>query len=387
MSLKNEAGKQYGTKAFYKEYTDGMTAEQIGRGFQEDSTRIKSLYEEAVGHPNDPVTGEPVPVHERFLRFFGALGKRLSPIRRLVFGASFIIFFVYLLLGGPLQNVALTVGFISMIILLLLELLEKLDAKREIDLARDIQLSLLPDADLNYNGIDYVSFANTAQEVGGDYLDVIDTPSGTYLIIADVAGKGLSAALYMVKMQAMVKLLISKDELSPRELLLELNDHIKSGKDDKTFVTACVAYFPRNEEKMVFARAGHNPPYLYSAVKDSVMELRSSGFALGMTGKATLKKQLKEITITFQPGDSLLMYTDGLNEARNSKNEEFGEHRLYTLFELYGSLHAASLIHKVQSSLENFIEQERLQDDITFTAVHRVRSISKELTEEAKVLD
>lgn len=386
MSLKNQTKQSYDTKSFYKEYTDGMTADTIGRGFHEDSTRLRQLYYEAVGDAISKETGEPVPVHERFLRLFGTLGNRMSPIRRLVFGVSFVLFFVYLILGGPLQHVAMSVSFLAMITLIMLELLEKLDAKREIDLAREIQLSLLPSSKITHNGIDFVSFANTANDVGGDYVDIISSDAGSYLIIADVAGKGLSAALYMVRMQAMVHLLISHKDMSPKELLMALNENIKSNKTDKTFVTACVAFFPKNSEEVHFVRAGHNPPFYYRHKDDSVLELRSSGFALGMTSNKMLQKQLKEVTIPFKQHDSLLFYTDGLTEARDKANEEFGEGRLRALFELYGSLNAASLISKIQSSLENFVGNERLKDDITFTAVHRKKGIPKVIAEEAKEL-
>ncbi len=372
MSLDNETRQAYDTKSFYKEYTDGMTADVIGRGFHEDSTRLKSLYKEAIQSESKDESSEPVPVHERFLRLMGALGKRLSPVRRLVFGVSFVLFFFYLLFGGPVQNLAMSVSFFAMIMLIMLELLEKLDVRREIDLARDIQLSLLPDSKIRMNGIDYVSFANTAQEVGGDYLDIIPTKNGTYVIIADVSGKGLSAALYMVRMQSMVHLLISEGEISPKELLVRLNQNIKSSKRDKTFITACAAYFPNDKEEVTLVRAGHNAPFLFQEAKGSVTELRSTGFALGMTRNSTLEKQLKEITLPFLKSDTLLFYTDGLSEARNSKNEEYGENRLRSLFELYASMPAPSLMIKIQSSLESFIENERLKDDITFTAVQRI---------------
>jgi hypothetical protein len=100
----------------------------------------------------------------------------------------------YFLIGDLL----LPFGFLSMFMLLLIELLEKSDVQKEIDLAREIQLSLLPGTSLNKENLEVYSFAHTAKEVGGDYLDVIETDKGTYVVIADVSGKGLSAALYTV---------------------------------------------------------------------------------------------------------------------------------------------------------------------------------------------
>src|SRR5690625_7789814 len=86
----------------------------------------------------------------------------------------------------------------------------------------------------------------------------------SYVIISDVSGKGMSAALYMVRIQALVHLIINKLHPSPKELFLELNDYIKSNKKDKTFITACAAYFPHNEDYFTLARAGHNIPLVYN---------------------------------------------------------------------------------------------------------------------------
>ena len=130
-------------------------------------------------------------------------------------------------------------------VILLIELLEKSDVQQELNVARDIQLSLLPPSTIQNKSLEIYSFAATAREVGGDYVDVVKTHKGTYVIIADVSGKGMMAALYMVRIQALVHLLIEKDHPSPKQLLLELNDYIKSNKSDKTFVTGCVAFFPR----------------------------------------------------------------------------------------------------------------------------------------------
>jgi serine phosphatase RsbU (regulator of sigma subunit) len=261
-------------------------------------------------------------------------------------------------------------AFGSMLMLLLVELLEKSDVKREIDLAREIQLSLLPNTEHKRDKLDISSFANTAQEVGGDYVDIIETDKGTYIVIADVSGKGLSAALYMVRMQALVHLIIEKSKPSPKELFLELNNYVKSDIEDKTFVTACAAFFPNDQDHFLFARAGHNAPILYSKKRDATFDLRSDGYALGMTSSENIERHLQQKKFHFKPGDSVLFYTDGLTEARNEVGEEYGVDRLDAIMSIYGSLHAKTIIRKIQSSLENFIGSERPSDDITFTCVH-----------------
>lgn len=375
MSLKNEANQAYSSgKSFYKDYTKGMTREQLGREFHADSKRLVELYNEAIGSDVDEATGEKVTFTEKVERLINALATRMSPVRRLVFALTVVLFISHYIISGfgIISTLSLPVAFFGLIMLLLIELLEKLDVKKEIDLARDIQLSLLPSANIIHNDVEFVSFANTASEVGGDYVDIIDTERGTYYIIADVSGKGLSAALYMVRMQALVHLLIKKFLPTPKELCLELNEYIKNDKADKTFVTACVAFFPKNEGYFFFVRAGHNSPLLYKGDNDVVLDLKTTGFALGMTTTPRLKMFMKETRVNFKPGDSLLMYTDGLNEARNESGEEYGDGRVRSMVEIYGALEPKTMSKKIQSSLEEFVGDTKPTDDITFSCIKRV---------------
>lgn len=354
-----------------------MNSRQLGKDFQSDSERLKQLYFDAVKETNPDKPTSNIPFSQKVLGLLSALTKRLNPVRRLVFGISLVSFFTHYLLSFLglsfyiIQPLLLPVAFTGMLIILLIELLEKSDVQKELDFARNIQLSLLPPSNVKVNQMEAYSFAATAQEVGGDYVDIIESPEGIYVIIADVSGKGMSAALYMVRIQALVHLLIKKLEPSPKELFLELNDYVKSNKSDKTFVTACAAFFPFGKDHFVFARAGHNVPIVYSKKHDSTFSLKTDGFALGMTSTKVLQKNMKEKKFRFEAGDSLLLYTDGLVEARNSQGEEYGEERLDGLLSIYGSLHAKTITQKIQSSIELFVGDEKTADDITFTTIHK----------------
>lgn len=382
MGLKNEAKSIYDTKTFYKEYVSGMNSRQLGKEFQSDSERLKKLYDDALKEKNPSTTPEKIPFMQKVLSLLSALTKRLNPVRRLVFGVAlsgFLLYFVISLfefigiftLFSGLKPLLMPAAFISVLAILLIELLEKSDVQQELNFARDIQLSLLPPSTITNKTLEVYSFAATASEVGGDYVDVIKTNKGTYVIIADVSGKGMSAALYMVRIQALVHLLINKEHPTPKELLLELNNYIKSNKSDKTFVTGCVAFFPNDDASFTFARAGHNPPVLYSHEHETTFNLRTDGFALGMTTTNILKEKMVEKKFRFQEQDSILFYTDGLTEARNDQGEEYGAERVEGIMSIYGSLHSKTISKKVQSSLESFIGSEKNLDDITFTAVHR----------------
>lgn len=379
MGLKNETSSSYNTKAFYKEYVEGMDSRELGKQLQSDSERLKKLYKDALTQriPKNTSPDE-IPFTQKALSLISALTKRLNPIRRLIFGISIVAFLSHYLLsivglsGFVLHPLLLPVSFIGILLILLIELLEKSDFQKELDFARDIQLSLLPASMRSAPQLEIFSFAATAREVGGDYVDIIKTEKGTYVIIADVSGKGMSAALYMVRIQALVHLIINKLHPSPKELFLELNDYIKSNKKDKTFITACAVYFPHNEDYFTLARAGHNIPLVYNRERDTTYKIKSDGFALGMTTTANLRKTLTEKRYHFQEGDSLLLYTDGLVEARNDLNEEYGIERLDGLFSIYGSLRAKTITQKIQMSLEVFMGDENLADDITFTTIHKL---------------
>lgn len=350
-----------------------MNSRQLGKEFQSDSDRLKKLYNDALRETYPKTTPAKIPVFQKFLSLLAALTKRLNPVRRLVFGISLVSFFAHFLLSffGLGQPFLLPVGFLALMVILLIELLEKSDVQKELDFARDIQLSLLPPSLVESDNIETCSFAVTAQEVGGDYVDILKTEKGMYVIIADVSGKGMSAALYMVRIQALVHLLITKLQPSPKELFLELNDYVKSNKADKTFVTACAAFFPKGEDHFLFSRAGHNIPIVYSKKHDATFKLNTEGFALGMTSTKMLKKKMIEKKFQFEPGDSLLLYTDGLIELRNDLQEEYGEEKLDGILSIYGSLHARSITQKIQSSVERFMGDEKPLDDVTFTTIHK----------------
>lgn len=372
-----------------------MSRDRITKELSADTDRLKLLYKEAV-EDIERKQGQQLPGHIKFMQLMTNLTQRLNPTRRLTFGLGAVSFVSHYLLGFlGLSNVVFFSGlllpfsFISMFFLLLVELLEKSDVQKEIDLARDIQLSLLPGTSLNKENLEVYSFAHTAKEVGGDYLDVIDTEQGTYVVIADVSGKGLSAALYMVRMQALVNLLIHKEHPSPKDLFLQLNDFVKSNSKDKTFVTGCVAYFPNDKNEFEYVRAGHNIPVYYSRERDATFNLKANGFALGMTSTSMLGQHLEVKRFHFKPGDSVLLYTDGLNEARNERGDEYGTERIESLMEIYGSLHSKTIVKKIQSSLEAFIGPVPPGDDITFTCIHRPEKASastKKLAVSAEII-
>jgi serine phosphatase RsbU (regulator of sigma subunit) len=368
--VKNEATKGLeSAKSFVREYSGDMSREKLSLGWNEDIERLRRLYREAVGENEGGVSQRSTA--EKLSLLANATLRRMTPVRRLIFSSSVIGFALGSMSGSGLSGLLVPGSFVAMAMLLLFELLDKLDAQKEIDFARKIQLSLFPNSNYQFDGVQYASFATTAKDVGGDYVDVLATETGVYVVIADVSGKGLQAALYMIRLQALVQLLVKKNQPSPKDLLLELNNYVKSGKRDKTFVTACVCFFPKNKDYFSIVRAGHNAPAFYSREKDATLELMPKGFALGMTTSERLARELQEIKVSFKPGDSLLVYTDGLVESRNPLGQEYGAGKILSILDIYGSLDAPTIVKKVHTSLEAFIGTERPLDDITFTCIHK----------------
>src|SRR6056297_1436284 len=182
MGLKNEAQSALqDTKSFYKQYVSDMTKDRLGKEFQADSRRLKELYSDVIQRSKKE---QEISGIQKFYRFFSEMTQRLNPTRRLVFGVSFLSFFshyafgLFGLTGLIFYPLLMPAAFIGVNILLLIELLEKSDVKRELDLARDIQLSLLPVIQYEEEHLEAYSFAATAHEVGGDYVDVIPSKSG-----------------------------------------------------------------------------------------------------------------------------------------------------------------------------------------------------------------
>ncbi len=371
MKLSNEAEEQQESATFfYRKYVEGMTPRRIGEEVHADSAKLIKLYKEAISSEAE-LEENKTPGHIKAMRLVNALGNRLSPGRRLILAASVLGFIVQNIFAAPISTLILVFSFAGLLFLLLVELLEKFDAKREIDLAREIQLGLLPSPEFKSERLNIYSFASTAREVGGDYVDTIHTERGDYYIIADVSGKGLSASLYMVRLQALFHLLIKKNHPDPKTLLVELNEFIKYGRNDKTFVTACVLLAPADGGPLLFCRAGHNVPLYYNSEKERCKELRSAGLALGMAPTPKLEQALKQMELKMATGDLLLMYTDGLTEARNPNGEEYGENRLLSLFELYSDAGPDVMLEKIRVSLEQFIQDAEIPDDITYSVITR----------------
>jgi len=250
---------------------------------------------------------------------------------------------------------------------LLEESIEKERLEKELDVAREIQKKILPDENPKYENLEISTLFVPAFEVGGDYYDffkVSDSKLG--FVIADVSGKGISAAFIMAEVKGIFESL-SKTIESPREILINANEILKSTLDNKTFVSAAYGLIDTNEAKMSFARAGHCPALILK--NDSAQNLKPLGIGLGLSNNKHFEDTLDEINIDLDDDDTIVLYTDGITEAKNEKLDDFGEKFFIEILLENRNKQLDELTKKVFEEVAMFSHNHSQYDDITLVVL------------------
>ncbi len=243
--------------------------------------------------------------------------------------------------------------------------------RHELEIARGIQLASLPIKTPDINGLDIAGVSIPALEVGGDFYDYLNGKSNAVtIVIGDVSGKGTSAALYMSKIQGIMRTLHEFD-LKPKELLVRTNSLISDSMDNKSFVTSTSAYINLDTESVTISRAGHLPLYFYNSKLDKVENLKPNGIMLGFGNGAKFADLLEEIVIDFNPGDILLFITDGILETRDSSGNEFDEKEIIRMLNIYSSQSADEIKNNILSRVKSFTGEMEQFDDMTVVVVKR----------------
>jgi phosphoserine phosphatase RsbU/P len=248
---------------------------------------------------------------------------------------------------------------------------EKKRLEEELRIARQIQMSLLPRGPLDVPGLAVTALCVPAREVGGDYYDLFQLPGERLgVLVADVAGKGTSAALYMAELKGIV-LSLSQIYSSPRQLLIEVNRIISANLDSRSFITATYAVIDLGGATMTYARAGHTPliymPGETSPVKGAQI-LIPNGMVLGLRIDGADEKfaeLLEEEQVRLYPGDIICLYTDGITEAMNTDSDLFGDDRLSAIIEEHGHLESGELRERILREIEAFVGEADQHDDMT----------------------
>ncbi len=237
---------------------------------------------------------------------------------------------------------------------------EKERLQKELEIARGIQLRLLPQHPPYIEGMDLAANNIPAQEIGGDFYDYIPISRGSWgLVIADVSGKGMPAAIFMGLSRTIVRA-SATDNPSPAAAIKQANELICRDSTSGMFVTLFYAILNAKERKLRYVNAGHNPPLLIRNGGE-VESLRTRGIALGVTHYI----DLQEAERILRPGDTIVFYTDGVTEAINVEEEAFGERRLIEIVRENSNLPARGIIGKVEEAVVAFAGKEPQFDDIT----------------------
>ena len=357
-------------KTFWQRVTDGIEIQQLWAEFNADARASYKLYAADVDWSR--VEGE-----SRWKTFwrgcralFWAMMMKLSPGRRVLFliSLALLVFPGFSVRSGDtefrLDNLAVF-GGIGLTVLLALELADRVTMKRDLEIAREIQGWLMPSEAPAAPGVDVAFATRAANTVAGDYYDAFfrpatgDRSARLLLVVADVAGKSIPAALLMATLQASLRTLAALPG-SLLELVGRLNEYAcAQNLGGHRFTTAFVAELDPATRQLTYVNAGHNWPVL-SHVSRAMERLETGGIPLGITPAARYECG----NTTLAPQDLLLIFTDGVVEAENDREEEYGEHRMLGV--LSGATGTAKeVVRQLMSSVDSFVGLTRQHDDIT----------------------
>lgn len=251
--------------------------------------------------------------------------------------------------------------------ILIQESIEKERLAREFELAQQMQKKLLPKVLPESDKFEIAALSVPAFEVGGDYYDFVFHSDGNIsIIIADVSGKGISAAFYMAEIKGIFQSL-AKIYPAPLDFLVKANETIYGHIDKKFFITLVYAYFDLKKNIVHIARAGHLPPILVKT--QCIKLLKIPGAGVGLMPSALFRKLLKPVKLKLEKNDLILFYSDGVIEAMNEENEEFGYARLENLIISNTEMCANELVQSIFKEVTKYQGEMKQIDDITILAV------------------
>ena len=381
-------------RKFISRYTADLTSDDFGKLFTRETPEAYRFFARGI----NTAELEGLPWYRKALRyaqgFFLAFTMRLSPARRAMYGiglACSVIGLLELFDGVGLMRVPiapfirlsvpapvfadgtmwLLIGFLVMNLLVLLEVADRLSLKRDLEVAREIQQAMLPEGTWSGPGVEAFGLTKPANTVGGDFYDILPRPDGTVMVaLGDVAGKASPAALLMALLLAMLRTLVD-EELPLPVLAQRLNLQVTRHAPASRFITLFLASFNPATGRLQFVNAGQTPPLLRRQ-NGSIERLMSGGVALGMFAGSTYEAG----EVQLNPGDALLMYTDGITEAESPDGQVFDEAGLERTLALYAGAYqksaAAELGRAIFDAVERHRRDQRLADDLTVLVLSRL---------------
>ncbi|HEX9760595.1 MAG TPA: PP2C family protein-serine/threonine phosphatase [Candidatus Acidoferrales bacterium] len=361
-----------GARRFWHRVTDGLEMSELWAQFTQEARTGYSLYSREVDWD---AAKQQKPVHRAWAvvrDFFWAMIMKLTPARRVLL----LIALAALLLGdwrftledGTAEINFRAIGILILLVLLALELADRVTMKRDLEIARDIQRWLVPAEPPQVEGVEIAFASRPANTVAGDYYDAFYRPplpdahgrERLMLVVADVAGKSVPAALLMATLQSSLHAL-AVAPTSLLELVHALNRYTCARSlGGLRFTTAFLAEFDPATQTLIYVCAGHNPPIL-RRVSGQVEHLETGGLPLGIDPQAVYEQG----SAAMGKGDLLLVYTDGLIEAVNEKGSEYGLEALNELLNIVPGESAAETLRHLMEDVDRFVGRAPQHDDIT----------------------
>ena len=351
---------------FWQRISEGIAIQQLWAQFRADAHSSYQFYSKEVDR--DPLVGE-----SRWKRYwriacglFWAMTMKLSPVRRVLLLIALVLLF---LPGIHISEDNQTIDTIDtqffagvvLLILLALELSDRVTMKRDLEIAREIQSWLMPSEAPKVPSVDIAFASRPANTVAGDYYDAFFRPNERLLlVVADVAGKSIPAALLTATLQASLRTLAALPGTLP-ELVGRVNRYAcEQSLQGRRFTTAFLAELEPATGGLTYVNAGHNWPVLRHA-SGAIERLEAGGLPLGINSAVSYQFG----TANLAAGDLLLIFTDGLVEAEDGGEHEYGEDRMLPVVQTLASGTAAEALQRLMSSVDAFVGLTRQHDDIT----------------------
>jgi sigma-B regulation protein RsbU (phosphoserine phosphatase) len=357
--------------------TRDLTWNDLNKSLNDDMRGMYEFYSRSM----KSVEGEPKGI-KRSIKFVGhlfvAFLLKLTPPRRLIYAIAFVFIIVSVSEG---KTTSAVYSFVIVTFLLAMELADKLITKDELSIARDIQLSLQPTSDIIVPGYDLIAHSEAAKQVGGDYYDILTLPdSSTLAVIGDVSGKGISSALYVVKMQTALQLFATETN-DPRELLIRLNSHVY-GQLKRNYFLSLFLVKLLSDGAVELCRAGHPPALLCRASDHSITWLKPNGIAVGMAPSSNggadseqkstcFSDSLETQSLQLEQGDLLFLFTDGVIESVDTDGKEYGLEKIAELVKRCAGETVEQMRQHIITELSRHRAGADLRDDTTFVLLKR----------------
>lgn len=241
---------------------------------------------------------------------------------------------------------------------------------KELSVGSDIQRRIIPKTMPAIPGITLFGNMRPASEIGGDSFDIVQTPQGNhYIYVGDVTGHGVPAALIMMMVNTIIRT-FSETYASGYDLIVNTNRILKQRIEPRRFMTCVLLRWNAQEQKLYYTGAGHEHILIFRKNQNTCEVRQTGGIALGMV--ADISKIVKEEAIPFEPGDTVVLYSDGIIEAKNMTGEMFGLARLKAAVEQYAATSTPEeLFTNISKDFGIFVGEQIQEDDITLIALRR----------------